>query len=51
MPYCRVKKANIYYEVIGSGTPVVMIHGFILDHRAMKGCMEPIFQERTLGWV
>jgi pimeloyl-ACP methyl ester carboxylesterase len=47
MPYCRVKKANIYYEVIGSGTPVVMIHGFTLDHRAMKGCMEPIFQERT----
>jgi pimeloyl-ACP methyl ester carboxylesterase len=46
MPYCRVKKANIYYEVIGSGTPVVMIHGFTLDHRAMKGCMEPIFQEK-----
>jgi pimeloyl-ACP methyl ester carboxylesterase len=46
MPYCKVEKANIYYEESGSGTPIVMIHGFTLDHRAMKGCMEPIFQER-----
>ncbi|KZE69162.1 2-hydroxy-6-oxo-6-phenylhexa-2,4-dienoate hydrolase [Fictibacillus phosphorivorans] len=46
MPYCNVQKANIYYEEIGSGTPIVMIHGFSPDHRLMKGCMEPIFQER-----
>ncbi|MET4562630.1 pimeloyl-ACP methyl ester carboxylesterase [Lysinibacillus parviboronicapiens] len=26
-----------------------MIHGFSPDHRLMKGCMEPIFDERT-GW-
>lgn len=46
MPYCKVEKANMYYEEIGSGTPIVIIHGFTLDHRAMKGCMEPVFQER-----
>ncbi len=46
MPYCRVEKANIYYEEIGSGTPIVIIHGFTLDHQAMKGCLEPIFQDR-----
>jgi pimeloyl-ACP methyl ester carboxylesterase len=46
MSYCKVEKANIYYEEIGSGTPILMIHGFSPDHRLMKGCMEPIFQER-----
>ncbi|MED1863797.1 alpha/beta hydrolase [Fictibacillus nanhaiensis] len=46
MSYCQVQKANIYYEEYGSGTPIVMIHGFSPDHRLMKGCMEPIFQER-----
>jgi pimeloyl-ACP methyl ester carboxylesterase len=46
MSFCKVDKANIYYEEIGSGTPILMIHGFTLDHRAMKGCMEPIFQEK-----
>ncbi|MFC0190041.1 alpha/beta fold hydrolase [Fictibacillus aquaticus] len=44
MAYCKVKKAEIYYEMIGSGTPVVMIHGFSPDHRLMKGCMEPAFK-------
>jgi pimeloyl-ACP methyl ester carboxylesterase len=46
MSYCKVEKANIYYEEIGSGTPILMVHGFSPDHRLMKGCMEPIFQER-----
>jgi pimeloyl-ACP methyl ester carboxylesterase len=46
MSYCKVEKANIYYEEIGSGTPILMIHGFSPDHRLMKGCMEPIFTER-----
>lgn len=46
MPFCKVTKAKIYYEEYGTGTPVVMIHGFSPDHRLMKGCMEPIFKER-----
>ncbi|MBH0166744.1 alpha/beta hydrolase [Fictibacillus sp. 7GRE50] len=46
MSYCQVQKANIYYEEYGNGTPIVMIHGFSPDHRLMKSCMEPIFQER-----
>ncbi len=39
-----VKDVPIYYEIHGSGTPIVMIHGWSVDHRLMKGCMEPIFQ-------
>ncbi|MEA0562741.1 alpha/beta fold hydrolase [Lysinibacillus irui] len=49
MPFCQIKKANIYYEVIGTGTPIIMLHGFSPDHRLMKGCMEPIFDGRE-GW-
>lgn len=45
MPYCKVKQAEIYYEDIGEGRPVVMIHGFSPDHRLMKGCMEPVFTD------
>ncbi|MFJ7183733.1 alpha/beta fold hydrolase [Lysinibacillus xylanilyticus] len=49
MSFCKVSKANIYYEIIGTGTPIVMLHGYSPDHQLMKGCMEPIFAERE-GW-
>ncbi|MEI2365468.1 alpha/beta fold hydrolase [Niallia circulans] len=49
MPYCKVKNANIYYEDIGTGIPIIMLHGFTLDHRLMSGCMEPVFREKD-GW-
>ncbi len=45
-----VKDVPIYYEIHGSGTPVVMIHGWSVDHRLMKGCMEPIFQSLDTPW-
>ena len=35
--------ADIYAEVIGTGKPLLMIHGNYCDHRLMKGCMEPVF--------
>ncbi|MDQ0268248.1 alpha/beta fold hydrolase [Cytobacillus purgationiresistens] len=49
MPYCKVSHANIYYEDIGEGKPIVMIHGYSLDHRLMSACMEPIIKDRA-GW-
>jgi pimeloyl-ACP methyl ester carboxylesterase len=45
-----VKDVNIYYEIYGSGIPIVMIHGWSPDHRLMKGCMEPIFQSIDTPW-
>ena len=33
---------NIYYESIGSGLPIIMIHGWGPDHRMLKGCMEQL---------
>jgi len=46
---CKLDKATIYYEVIGEGKPIVMLHGWPLDHRYMQADMEPIFALRG-GW-
>ncbi|MGC9394272.1 MAG: alpha/beta fold hydrolase [Anaerolineae bacterium] len=45
-----VRDIDIYYEVYGSGTPILMIHGWSPDHRLMKGCMEPIFAASDQPW-
>lgn len=47
---CKVKDININYEIVGDGTPILMIHGWGPDHRLMKGCMEPIFQTIDTAW-
>jgi len=44
---CKLKNATIYYETNGDGFPIINLHGFTLDHRVLKGCMEPIFNERN----
>jgi len=43
---CDLKNIEIYYEIYGDGYPVLMLHGFVPDHRLMKGCMEPIFENK-----
>jgi pimeloyl-ACP methyl ester carboxylesterase len=45
-----VRDVPIYYEVWGTGRPILMIHGWSPDHRLMKGCMEPIFQSMDTPW-
>ena len=47
---CVVRDVNVYYEVYGAGAPLVMIHGWSPDHRLMKGCMEPVFQDMNTAW-
>jgi pimeloyl-ACP methyl ester carboxylesterase len=44
-----VNGLDLYYEDVGEGTPVVIIHGFTLDHRSMMNCLEPIFSVHE-GW-
>ncbi len=46
---CQLENATIYYKSKGEGHPLIMIHGFTLDHRMMLGCMEPVFKNRR-GW-
>lgn len=46
---CRVKDIPIYYEEIGTGKPLLMLHGSHTDHREMLHKMEPLFEQRS-GW-
>ncbi len=41
----QIHGMSIYYESIGSGLPIIMIHGNGPDHRSLKGCMEPCFTD------
>lgn len=38
---------GMYYEEVGSGVPVLAVHGWAPDHRLMSGCLEPIFATRA----
>ena len=46
---CKIDELKIYYERYGDGIPILMIHGYGIDHNVMTGCMEPIFNGRP-GW-
>ncbi|MBN2002463.1 MAG: alpha/beta hydrolase [Anaerolineae bacterium] len=48
--YRKIRDLEVYCEIIGEGKPLVMVHGMGVDHRTMKGCMEPVFQNRTDEW-
>jgi len=43
---CELEKVTIYYEIYGKGFPILMLHGFEVDHRVLKGCMEPLFENK-----
>jgi pimeloyl-ACP methyl ester carboxylesterase len=41
----EIQGINVYYEVIGQGQPIVMLHGGGLDHRHMLDELEPVFSK------
>lgn len=48
------KKVTIHdvqmnYKVVGEGKPVIIIHGYVVDHVTMTSCLEPVF-DRTEGY-
>lgn len=45
--YHKNNYTDIYYEIIGEGIPVIIIHGYFLNSNVMKSCMEPIFEKVT----
>lgn len=46
---CTVRDADFVYEDVGSGKPLLVLHGWPLDHRHVAADMEPVFAERD-GW-
>ena len=46
---CQVRDTSIYYEEIGTGRPILMLHGWPADHRHMVSELEPLFVNRN-GW-
>jgi len=46
---CELKDITVHYELFGEGRPILMLHGWGVDHRHMVSNMEPIFSQRS-GW-
>jgi len=46
---CQIGDSTLYYEEYGTGRPILMLHGWPLDHRHILSDMEPLFAART-GW-
>jgi pimeloyl-ACP methyl ester carboxylesterase len=45
-----VGEVSLAYETAGSGRLVLCLHGYSIDRRMMKACMEPVFARRADGW-
>ncbi len=43
MSQYKVKDTTVDYECIGTGVPVLLLHGWGLDRRIMSGCFESVF--------
>ena len=46
---CEVRGIPVYYEEVGAGRPLLLLHGWPSDHRLMSYAMEPILAQRP-GW-
>lgn len=40
MPQVRADSVNLYYEVIGEGTPLVLVHASWNDHKSWQPAIE-----------
>lgn len=48
MPAIRVRGANLYYEVYGSGEPVILCHGFLDSCSVWMGQVETMARKHTV---
>jgi len=46
---CQLKDITVHYEMLGEGRPIILLHGWSMDHRHMVSDMEPLFRHRD-GW-
>lgn len=47
---CELDHLTLHYQTFGQGPPILLLHGAPLDHRALLGCMEPLFKKRP-SWL
>ena len=43
--YWCYEDLQMYYETVGEGVPVLMLHGYYVDHHIMTGCLEPVLEQ------
>jgi pimeloyl-ACP methyl ester carboxylesterase len=46
---CRLENITIYFEQHGEGRPLLLLHGWPVDHRHKVKDFEPLFKDRE-GW-
>ena len=46
---CVLEKIKVHYEICGEGRPILMLHGWPVDHHFMMRMFEPIYQDLD-GW-
>ncbi|MBE1554165.1 alpha/beta fold hydrolase [Sporosarcina limicola] len=39
---------SINYKIVGEGFPIVILHGWSLDHQVMLNCLEPVFEKQSV---
>jgi pimeloyl-ACP methyl ester carboxylesterase len=44
---CIIEGNSICYTSVGEGIPVLMLHGYCLDHMILKASCEPVFEKLT----
>ena len=46
---CKIGNIQVSYEIVGEGRPILMLHGWPVDHSYMMAAFEPVF-EALDGW-
>ncbi|MCL4250736.1 MAG: alpha/beta hydrolase [Anaerolineae bacterium] len=46
---CKLRDLTLAYEAVGTGRPLIVLHGRGADHRSVMHTLEPLFEKRS-GW-
>ena len=45
--FLTINDTKMYVEVRGKGIPIIILHGWSVDHHLMAGPMEKVFRKRN----
>jgi pimeloyl-ACP methyl ester carboxylesterase len=46
---CKLDNITVQYQTFGEGRPIIILHGWSLDHHHVVSAVEPLFERRG-GW-